>query len=160
MLTRRFVRLHPVSRRVEADLEAIRADAEWASVTIPPELVEVTTHPAWAGLGSMLGGTLAADGTFTPFVPPPRRDIAVGTFLERLTVDEHTAMEQLANTRPRIRAMLTRLLATGRVGLDRTDLVDFLAYLKTPQGGGVGVNGMWPDVATADARIAALRADG
>ena len=53
MATKQFVQVR--DGIVVGDLSAHRTD--WEGVEIPPELVEVTGHPDWKGLGSLVGAT-------------------------------------------------------------------------------------------------------
>jgi hypothetical protein len=81
------------------------------------------------------------------------RSVPVAAFFDRLTVAETEAIETLAATRPRIAAWLRRLTIRAFVDLDSAELTAICAYLKAQ-----GVPTLWADNATADARIAAIRA--
>lgn len=98
----------------------------------------------------------------TGFTPPPTRIISLPAFLDRITAAEQKAFNKLRDADADARVFWDRLMAaevTG-VNLDNPKLIAGLDYVKakaldpaTPADQRV-----WPDTATADTRIAALRA--
>ena len=134
------------NNRIEQELMATgtpnaRPGASWVDVTA--QNIPFGT----AGNGRWVNNALV------PYQPTPSRTIAASEFIDRLTVAEDEAIETLANTRPKISAWLRRMTIRGAVNLDSAELIAVLAYLKAQ-----GVPTLWPDNATADARIAAIRA--
>ena len=67
-MLKQFVRLN-LGGVVEQDLEVEAED--WDRRIVPPALREVTGHPQWRGLGSLLGRARLADGSFGPAPAQP-----------------------------------------------------------------------------------------
>ena len=88
-----------------------------------------------------------------------RRVISAIEFQDRLTQAEDEALELLALTaanttvRSRLSAWRRRVVIRGSVDLDSAELIAVLAFLKAN-----AIPALWPDNATADTRIAAIRA--
>lgn len=66
LIPRRFVKLNAAGT-VEADLEAYRTAEDWQTrgADPAPGMVEVTDHPQWRGIGSLVGATRNKNGSFT-----------------------------------------------------------------------------------------------
>ena len=92
-----------------------------------------------------------ADGTYTP--PPPDRKLLPLAFSDRFTLGELSAIEALADSDHTVRAWLRKMTLASVVHLDDNNVINGLAYLKS-----VGIPALWADSATADIRIAAIRA--
>lgn len=99
---------------------------------------------------------------FEPIPPAPVRKIDSLDFVRRFTAAEETAVDKGDEAGDfNIRAAKRRLsLVKDQVDLDHADVIYYLGYLKqksldplTPTDQRV-----WPDAATADTRIAAIRA--
>ena len=84
---------------------------------------------------------------------PPSRILLPIDFVRRFTIDEDIAIDTLADTNKRVKAWRRRLEIVTSVRLDHPEVIAGLAYLKS-----VGIPFIWPDEATADVRIAAIRA--
>jgi len=73
MHTRSYVTLND-SGVVVGDVESSTSHEEWEAfdlLPLPPTQINVTDHPDWQGVGSMINHTRdAATGRFTP--PPPQ----------------------------------------------------------------------------------------
>jgi hypothetical protein len=83
------------------------------------------------------------------------RVIPLRTFLDRCTLAEKTAFKVLRNNDPEFNVLWSALVSSPIVRLDDLALVAGLEAVKAAN----AANGyqIWPDDATADARIAAIR---
>lgn len=117
---------------------------------VPVGTVEVTGHETPMELG---GHTYDGD-TFTAPTPAPRRVITRAEFIARITLTEHVAFETMAQSSVQARVWWNRLMARDTINLDAEELIAGLAWIKS---NGIGMSQIWPDAATADARIAAIR---
>lgn len=67
LIPRRFVKL-AADGTVEADLEVYRSAEDWATrgADPAPGMVEVTDHPQWRGIGSLVLSKRQKNGSFLP----------------------------------------------------------------------------------------------
>lgn len=94
------------------------------------------------------------NGSSFELIPPaPVRVLSPIDFARRFTRAEETAIDTLADTNRIVKALMRRLTLVQTVNLDHADVIAGLAYLKS-----VGIPSVWADAATADSRIAAIRA--
>lgn len=92
----------------------------------------------------------------TTFDEPPAaavRVIPLRDFLRRITLAEQEAFDELMETNRRARVWWQRLTAGDTVDLDHLELIAGFGFVKA-----LGIPAIWPDEATADARIAQIRA--
>ena len=96
------------------------------------------------------------------FTPPAKRIIAIDDFVARITVPEMAAFQALMDNNATARAWWAKLMTRQNKGvdLDSPDLVTGLAFVKVKalDSATPADQRVWADAATADARIAALRA--
>jgi len=102
------------------------------------------------------GGTQNQNGTFTPAAPVARRDITTAEFMDRWPVAVQVAIEVASENDPMLRVLM-RNIQRPIIHLDSALLIQGLTYLRDNY---VGAGKIWPDLTTADAFFAALRADG
>ena len=94
--------------------------------------------------------------TGTAFVSKAARPVRVISpldFARRFTLAEEGAIDTLSDSNKTVKAWMRRLTLATSVNLDHQDVIAGLAYMKA-----VGVPAIWPDEATADTRITAIRA--
>lgn len=91
---------------------------------------------------------------------PSVRKIPLDQFMDRITIQEGTALRMLAQSdtltveqQAALAEFTARLYSRSIVDLDHPDLIAGFALVKS-----VGVPAIWADNATADVRIAAFRA--
>ncbi len=89
------------------------------------------------------------------FVPKIVRDISWQDFMNRWTVAEQDGLEQLAESQPRLRSWIARMVRNQEVKLDDQEILNVLGFIKAQ-----GVPTIWPDNTTADGRITDFRVDG
>jgi hypothetical protein len=118
---------------VERQMAVIDSDQE---VATPPGYEEVTAEEYASGLQE----------------PAPTRLLSPLDFCRRFTLQEDAAIDDLAQTNGILRAFMRRLSLASTVNLDHQDVISGLALIKA-----IGVPSVWPDIATADARIAEIR---
>jgi hypothetical protein len=84
------------------------------------------------------------------------RIVPLREFLQRFTIAERVAFNEIRKANPVAEVLWSELVAGGFVRLDDHALIDGMALVKAAN----AANGflIWPDNATADARIAAIRA--
>ena len=155
-IQRRYIKLDSAGL-VIGDNETSTWDYEWAkfdAAPLPAGLLEVTTHPDWAGPGSLVGRRWT--GTSFEMVPPaPVRVLSPIDFARRFTLAEEAAIDALSDNDRIVKVWIRRLSLATSVNLDHADVVAGLAYLKS-----VGIPAIWPDIATANKRAAEIRANG
>jgi hypothetical protein len=88
--------------------------------------------------------------------PVSARVISLRAFLQRCTVQERVAFDALRKLDPVAEVLWSELTSDVFVNLDDTTLITGLAMVKAANAAGGFL--IWPDDATADARIAAIRA--
>lgn len=93
-MLRQFVRL-TTGGIVDQDLELDGPGA--ATAAAPPRMIEVTGHPQWAGLGSLLRRSYDAN-TQTFGAPPVVTTLARMQWLELFTASERQALRALMRT--------------------------------------------------------------
>jgi hypothetical protein len=86
----------------------------------------------------------------------PIRVLSLRGFLQRCTVAERVAFNAMRAADPIAEVLWAELLADATVNLDDDALVNGLAMVKAANA--AGGHQLWADDATADARIAAIRA--
>src|SRR4051812_10827493 len=114
-----------------------------------------------AGLVEVSADTDLTDATFRAYtdgvigdkVVDPPRAVTLRAFLQRCTVAERVAFNTARNADPVAEVLWAELLAGPTVELDSAALITGLAYIKGANATGGFL--LWPDNATADARIAA-----
>lgn len=143
--------------RVDGGRVASTCQSDMSATAVPtPGLIEV---PADTNLPEVTG--MGWDGaTFVPIPPPPIRQITSGAWWDRWTDAEVVKLEQLseANTNAgrQVRAFFRAVQLAGAIDLDKPALATRLTQLATL----MISDGIWANQAAADARIAALLADG
>ena len=108
-----------------------------------------------AGDTTDYGGQRWTGTVFEPIPRPPVRVLSPLDFARRFTLAEEGAIDTLATTNVTVKAWARRLSLSTSVNLDHADVAGGLAYLKS-----IGIPDIWPDVTTADRRIAEIRRNG
>lgn len=155
-IQRRYVKMDGTGL-ITGDNETAAWDFEWAKYDadpLPPGVLEVTNRPDWAGPGSLIGHRWT--GTSFEVVPPkPVRMLSPIDFARRFTLTEEAAIDALSDIDRIVKVWIRRLSLATSVNLDHADVVAGLSYLKS-----VGIPAIWPDIATANRRVAEIRANG
>lgn len=120
------------------------------------------THRVVANDSTSYIGTRWNGSDFEPIPPAPVRRLEPLDFVRRFTAGEEAAIDRLDTAGDlNVRAAKRRLsLVKDTVDLDHADVPLYLGYLKQKS---LGANTpadqkVWPDAATADSRIAVIRA--
>ena len=91
----------------------------------------------------------AIEQTIVDYVLPKHVD--PGTLMDRFTDEEMDALDELSDTNRRLKLLMKRMTASPQFNVKSLRLAPALAYIVS-----IAVPSVWPDAATANARLAEI----